>query len=281
MGPIQKELYNLLKSETARILKKMDKESKEYFRAIGKNSIKLLEAATNPMLLSTNNDIDRGLLSGENESVFFKLIYEYSKFEVCSKIEYLKNRVNEILNKNDKNKIVIWSYFVRNITYLERIFNEYLPVTIFGDIMTGNEDDENTREGKIRKFHNESSCRIMIANPQAGGEGISLHKVCHFAIYLDRNFNAAYFLQSLDRIHRLGLDPKINTYIEILISKNTIDEVLIDRLNNKIKNLGVALNDPNLQALAYEPEDILEIDKEGLDRVDVDSIEKHIFQSAK
>jgi hypothetical protein len=31
-----------------------------------------------------------------------------------------------------------------------------------------------------------------------------LHKVCQNAIYVDRTFNAAHFLQSEDRIHRLG-----------------------------------------------------------------------------
>ena len=91
-------------------------------------------------------------------------------------------------------------------------------------VSSGSDDDISSREGRIRKFHNDSSCRVMIANPQACGEGISLHKVCHYAIYLDRSFNSAHYLQSVDRIHRLGLAKSMETNVEILMSTNTIDE---------------------------------------------------------
>jgi SNF2 family DNA or RNA helicase len=168
------------------------------------------------------------------------------------------------------------SYFVKNIKILERIFNSYNPVTIYGGVPSGVSIDEATREGRIRKFHNDSTCMVMIANPQACGEGISLHTVCHNAIYLDRNFNSAFFLQSIDRIHRLGLDPEIDTEIEILISENTIDEILIDRLNEKINAMGKVLDDPYLQSLAYDPEDISNDDEFGIDSKDYDAILNHV-----
>jgi SNF2 family DNA or RNA helicase len=115
----------------------------------------------------------------------------------------------------------------------------------------------------------------MIANPQAGGEGISLHRVCHYAIYLDRNFNAAHYLQSLDRIHRLGLNRSVETYVEILVAKDTIDEVLIKRLNLKTRLMGKVLDDPELAKLAYDPEDLSDQDL-ALDAGDIKSLEKHI-----
>ena len=40
----------------------------------------------------------------------------------------------------------------------------------------------------------------------SASEGISLHKVCKRALYLDRTYNAAQYLQSRDRIHRIGSD---------------------------------------------------------------------------
>ena len=119
---------------------------------------------------------------------------------------------------------------------------------------------------------------VMIANPQACGEGISLHKVCHYAIYLDRNFNAAYFLQSIDRIHRLGLEKDIDTTIEILISENSIDEVLISRLNDKIKAMGHILEDPYLHSLAYDPADIPVEDENSIDSTDFEIIKNHVNQ---
>lgn len=57
---------------------------------------------------------------------------------------------------------------------------------------------------------------VMVANPAAASEGVSLHRVCHHAIYLDRTFNAAHYLQSEDRIHRFGLPKDQETIVEIV-----------------------------------------------------------------
>lgn len=278
MGPIQKELYNLFKSETARKIANMDRNNLQNFRKIGKSVVKLLQAATNPMLLSLKNydDDDKSPIPIPTEKEYWELLDEFRTYEKPTKIEYLQNRVKEILEENPHNKVLIWSYFVRNIRILERLFSDYNPVSIHGGILSGSEDDEDKREGRIRIFHQNPSCRIMIANPQACGEGISLHKVCHYAIYLDRNFNAAYFLQSIDRIHRLGLSKEIDTKIEILISEDSIDEILIDRINTKIDTMGKVLSDPYLQYLTYDPQDILPDDDSGIDNIDFELIKQHV-----
>lgn len=274
MGAIQRELYNLLKSEASRNLSNIDKNSARYFRHLGGNVVRLLQAATNPMLLGTEDEFYDETIPIPPDSEMWNILNEFSKYEKPAKVSYLRNRVKSILAENEDNKIVIWSYFVRNILLLERIFSDYDPVTIYGGIPTGDDEDENKREARIRKFHNDRLCRVLIANPQAGGEGISLHKVCHYAIYLDRTFNAAHYLQSMDRIHRLGLDKNIKTRIEILISKNTIDEVIIKRLNVKTENMARVLNDRSLLTLAYDPIDIDE--NFGLNLEDVKLIQEHI-----
>jgi SNF2 family DNA or RNA helicase len=126
-------------------------------------------------------------------------------------------------------------------------------------------------------FHKDPNCRVLIGNPAACGEGISLHKISHHAIYVDRTFNAAHYLQSVDRIHRLGLDPNITTNVEILLARNTIDDIVESRLKEKIKKMGDVLNDFDLKALAYDPEDIEEEYPAGIELVDYEEIKKHIF----
>lgn len=276
MGPIQAELYRLFKSETARTIVGIDKPNLYNFRRIGKSVVKLLQAATNPMLLTSKDEYTEESLPIPVNREFWELLDDFQKYEKPVKIEYLKKRVREIIEVSPKNKVLIWSYFVRNILILEKIFKDYSPVTIYGGIPTGSDEDEQTREGRIRDFHENPNCRLMIANPQACGEGISLHKVCHHAIYLDRNFNAAFFLQSIDRIHRLGLENGIETRIEILISENSIDEILITRLNDKIKAMGSILEDPYLHSLAYDPADIPAEDEVGIDLKDFDAIKDHV-----
>jgi len=91
---------------------------------------------------------------------------------------------------------------------------------------------------------------VLLANPAAAGEGISLHHWCHHAIYLDRTFNAGHFLQSQDRIHRLGLSPDVITRFTILVSEETIDETVDGRLRTKIQALATLMNDPGLVRLS-------------------------------
>jgi hypothetical protein len=86
----------------------------------------------------------------------------------------------------------------------------------------------------------------MVANPAAASEGISLHRVCHHAIYLDRTFNAAHYLQSEDRIHRFGLPKGQETIIEIVECVDTVDETVRNRLGFKIGEMARALEDSSL-----------------------------------
>ena len=78
---------------------------------------------------------------------------------------------------------------------------------------------------------------MLIANPAACAESISLHKVCHHAVYLDRSFNCAHYLQSLDRIHRLGLSKDQKTYYYLFQSAGSIDEIVDTRLREKMKRM--------------------------------------------
>jgi SNF2 family DNA or RNA helicase len=130
-------------------------------------------------------------------------------------------------------------------------------VFIHGGVEAGSEEDEETREHRIRKFLTESGTMVLVGNPAACGEGISLHTVCHNAIYLDRNYNAAQYLQSEDRIHRLGLQPNVRTLIEIVYSPGSIDESVDRRLIEKTAQMALVLNDPslNIEPVSVDPDD--------------------------
>ena len=146
-------------------------------------------------------------------------------------------------------------------------------VYIHGGVDAGSDEDDDTREGRIRKFHSDPGINVMIANPAAASEGISLHKVCHYAIYLDRNFNAAQYLQSEDRIHRLGLADGQITTLEIVECEGTIDETVRFRLQSKVDAMAIALSDNSLNV---EPisndEEVNELDSSGLDVSDLEML---------
>lgn len=83
-------------------------------------------------------------------------------------------------------------------------------------------------------------------NPAACSEGISLHEVCQYAIYLDRSFNAAHYMQSEDRIHRLGLAADAKPEVEFVECEDSIDQVVRRRLELKVRTMAQALEDPSL-----------------------------------
>lgn len=50
-------------------------------------------------------------------------------------------------------------------------------------------------------------------------------------------------MQSLDRIHRIGMDPDIQVTYWLCIAKDTYDEIIDQRLNHKIQNMYNLLNE--------------------------------------
>ena len=131
--------------------------------------------------------------------------------------------------------MVIWASFIRNIEKMSQCLSDMgIPSkSLYGVTPVETADDEfesqmETREFIVREFNSDnSSFNVIIANPSAVAESISLHKKCHNAIYLERSFNAAHFIQSKDRI---------TTYY-YLISENSIDETINSRLQLKEKRL--------------------------------------------
>ena len=131
----------------------------------------------------------------------------------------------------------------------------------------GEDDDElESRKYKIKKFKDKNSdCMVLVANYASCAEGISLHHVCHNAIYLDRSFQADQYLQSIDRICRLGNNDEKNIIIlqnKIPGTLKNIDLAVNHALQKKIDNMGRFLNDPDLVQMSLkESEGIQPIDE--------------------
>ena len=150
----------------------------------------------------------------------------------------------------ENKKVIIWSCFVQNVELIALRLSDLGAEYIHGGVDAGDENALDTREGKIKRFHDDPSCMVLVANPAACSEGISLHKVCQYAIYLDRSFNAAHYLQSEDRIHRLGLASDAHPLVEFVECEDSIDQVIRERLTHKVNIMAMALND---QSLKVEP----------------------------
>lgn len=254
MAKFQKEIYDFIEA-------KYIPEFRENTSATVKDTlnkaklIRLRQASTNPALLS--KPLKDALESGEysndpnsefttdsdvivNDSEFFKKICDYSLNETPIKFVSIKNLIdNKIIQQ--KEKVIIWTIFIQNAKQLQ----EYLLSNNIGSKLLIGEIGQADREITIKKFNDPEDLdfQVVIANPFSVAESISLHKGCHSAIYMERDYNCSNFLQSKDRIHRVGLPDNQITNYYYFISKDSIDEIINDRLNLKIKRMEEIIND--------------------------------------
>jgi len=239
MGEAQRKIYDVIeKKYMGDIVSTKDSSfQQDLVRA---RLIRMMQAATNPDLLSVplrNFAFSEGFDADAvtEDTSLIKEILKYSASETPAKFVKAKELIEQI-NSNG-GKVIVWCIYIKNILdfrdYL--ISNGIACKTLYGatPVASGDEDEneEETREKIIADFHRpDSDFSVIIANPFAVSESISLHKVCHNAIYMERSFNAAHFIQSKDRIHRYGLKPGIETNYYYLLSEDSIDNVIHERL---------------------------------------------------
>jgi SNF2 family DNA or RNA helicase len=234
MAPVQAELYRMMRLEVAREASSLlNSQGRQAFRALGRSVARLLQFVSNPSLLASQIGF-----------VHSELLAAVLAEGEGPKLDYVLRRARRLSRAG--HKVLIWSSFVRNVEYMSSRLADLGAVYIHGGVDAGSEEDNDTREGKIKAFHDDDNVRVMVANPAAASEGVSLHRVCHHAIYLDRTFNAAHYLQSEDRIHRFGLPPDQETVIEIVECQGTVDETVRARLGFKIGQMAAALEDSSL-----------------------------------
>ncbi len=104
-------------------------------------------------------------------------------------------------------------------------------------------------------------------------ESVSLHNICHDAIYFEYSYNLVHLLQSKDRIHRLGLpDGQYTQYYfleEQYVTNDgepfSLDEKIYDRLREKEQIMLDAIENNVLEKGSTTQEDLDIIFKDIID----------------
>ena len=239
MGAEQRSIYRDIEQLIVpRIREGVDLRTSTLLRA---RLIRLRQAATNPSLLLGPLDADGVFHPGDRipvsgaEVEIAQRVEGFDPATQLQKLEEVRRLVREVVRR--EGKVVVWSYFLGNLALL---LEELSSCAEMVDVISGatpiaDSDVEEasglqSREQIIRRFNTTPQTAVLIANPQAVGESISLHKAADTAIYFDRDFNAAKFIQSKDRIHRYDPDggsPKVYYYI---VSEDTVEQVIDQRL---------------------------------------------------
>jgi len=249
----QLALYSIVRNEFLRDFSKRISGSmgEPQLLKARRSVMRLLQLSVNPVLALTamaNDDLKI------DSAVADKVLQEGNSAKMRAVIDHAR----ALAAKGEK--CVIWSIFTDTIHAFASSLADLNPVYVHGGVPSGSESDPESREGKIRRFHEDDQCFVFIANPAAAGEGISLHTVCHNAIYADRSYVSTHYLQSIDRIHRLGLRPDQETNIFIYRSKappeiGSVDLSVSRRLAEKIRNMQALLDDPDLHEIALDEEE--------------------------
>lgn len=191
----QKKLYEELEENTLRIIENEDNISK-----ITSNVFTLIEMASNPQLL--NKDF-----SYETEKLF-----------------ELDRILDENINGANK-KVILWTNFVDNILLFKDRYKKYEPRIIYGAIK-----DKKDRQQAVDDFQEDDKVKLIICNPATGGVGYTMIKAS-LSVFFDRSFSYTAWTQSIDRLHRIGLDHDVE--IISLICRDTIDEGVDSILSTK------------------------------------------------
>jgi SNF2 family DNA or RNA helicase len=240
LNPVQAQIYHALSIKLLKDLQlePSERQSLKIWRKA--KMVRLLQAASNPTLLAKySEEFKVPPLSSDGSSVI-QLINKYSQYEIPAKFEVAIALIKELITKGEK--VLIWTTFIHNITMLQSLLDNIPHYIIHGQIpRDDSEDFDYNREKNIASFKNSTVPCLLIANPAACAESISLHKASTNAIYLDRTFNCGQYIQSLDRIHRIGSIKEVNYYI--LLANDTIDITIDRRLDEKFETMKSVLED--------------------------------------
>lgn len=207
--------------------------------------IRLIQASSNPRLLSQRVSIgERNELYDEEDKQDFsaslleggslpkdRLLPLLNQIQVSSKRKAALDLILTLVHQGKK--VLVWCLFIDTIDLVsDQLSKQGIScVTICG------RDDVRIRDRKINSFKN-GDIKVLITNPNTLAESVSLHRVCHDAIYLEYGFNLTYRLQSKDRINRVGLPSGTHTHYYYAISKHSgqfgsIDKLILERLKRK------------------------------------------------
>ena len=227
----QQEVYQLIEGRLRQQLR--DANSwQDMLEALRRGRpIRLLQAASNPDLFNSTDPYYRIPRLRSDHPTLMERLVGYREHEVPAKSLAALDLVR--MASSQGHKVVCWSSFIRNLDQFADLVRSELGLQCFqidgrvpiardalhSDPMGDPEDIGDgavSREDIIHRFLEFDGPAVLVTNPASCSESISLHRACREAIYLDRTYDCALYLQSVDRIHRLGLPPDAEVTVHIL-----------------------------------------------------------------
>ena len=152
------------------------------------------------------------------------------KFEDSLKFKTVDSLLGSLFEENPDEKIVIWDVHPDTISRLGKAFSKYNPIIVHGESTPKGREKYEWRDEQIAKFKNDSTCKLLIANPVTLGTGTNLQFVRN-VIYFSRTCDFVEWDQSVSRAERIGMIGEV-TYWILLVDKSLdihVDTILNDK----------------------------------------------------
>ena len=160
----------------------------------------------------------------------FGFISELRKMLGLSKIKASVKVIKEMLEDDDK--IVVFCWHKEVAKRLEELLSAYKPLVIIGGMK------DKTRHDIVKKFQSEKDHRILVANIQAAGVGITLTKSSR-VLFVEPSWVPTDNDQAISRCHRIGQTRSVQaTY---LVVKNSLDHLILNAHINKSEVIKAAI----------------------------------------
>lgn len=139
--------------------------------------------------------------------------------------------LREVLDEIGPSPVIIWVQYREDARQLERALGDQAVLAI-GNMTPGE------LTGNLDAFK-ASKVRYLIAHPRTIGHGVTLTN-CSCVIYYSISYSLEEFLQSQDRVHRIGQTSKC-TYFTLL-AEDTVDEPIYKALTRKEESARAIVN---------------------------------------
>ncbi len=280
LPPLQDEIYRLVEARLRHNLAGAETWADMIAALRRGRPIRLLQAATNPDLLTRRDPMLRLPRLDDASPTLFDRLANYRNEERPAKWGLALEIIREVAARGEK--VVCWSNFIANLDGFAKYVAREFEIEVYqvdGRVPAGDHSesdvpgtgaagaDRETRERVIARFLAAPRPGVLITNPASCSESISLHSTCRNAIYMDRSYDCALFLQSIDRIHRLGLPPDADVRLYLLLARSdgrgTIDHLVDQSLEAKSDNMRRLLEGAEVQPIALDADPLA--DAEGND----------------
>lgn len=144
-----------------------------------------------------------------------------------SKYEKFRNTVLGYLEKNPGEKIIVFSFYRKTLSYLEERLSED---GVQSQVLIGGMKE--TKQDVIQEFQDSKNIRLLLSS-EVASEGVDL-QFCRVLINYDLPWNPMKVEQRIGRIDRIGQEAEKINIINLLFA-DTIDHKIHERLYDRLK----------------------------------------------